>query len=49
MADTQSIEEILASFNIGPRYQATRIIGFGAYGIVIEALDSLTREAVKGN
>mmetsp|Transcript_32584 Transcript_32584/g.56459 ORF Transcript_32584/g.56459 Transcript_32584/m.56459 type:complete len:360 (-) Transcript_32584:2385-3464(-) len=46
MADSQSIEEILASFNIGPRYQPVRIIGFGAYGIVIEAYDSVRNEAV---
>ncbi|OMJ95336.1 hypothetical protein SteCoe_1238 [Stentor coeruleus] len=41
MKDNQrdTTQEILLSFKIGPRYEAQKIIGYGAYGIVIQAKD----------
>ena len=42
MKDNQkdTTQEILASFNIRPRYEPEKIIGYGAYGIVIQAKDT---------
>ena len=41
-----SPEEILASFDIGPRYVNPVFIGSGAYGSVVSALDSETQQKV---
>ena len=42
MNDSQkdTTQEILNSFNIRPRYEPQKIIGYGAYGIVIQANDT---------
>ena len=39
-------EEILNAFNIGPRYLPEKIIGYGAYGTVVQALDTKTDSQV---
>ena len=39
-------QEILSSFNIRPRYEAQKIIGYGAYGIVIQAKDTQSEQLV---
>ncbi|CAG9314859.1 unnamed protein product [Blepharisma stoltei] len=42
----ETAEEILNSFHISPRYTAEKIIGYGAYGTVIQARDTEKDEAV---
>ena len=44
MKDNQkdTTQEILNSFNLRPRYEPQKIIGYGAYGIVIQARDTET-------
>ena len=31
---------------VGPRYNSLRYLGEGAYGVVVEAMDTLTKEKV---
>jgi len=33
-------------FKVGPRYNSVRYLGEGAYGVVVEAMDTLTKEKV---
>jgi mitogen-activated protein kinase 1/3 len=39
-------EEMLAAFDVGPRYINTALIGSGAYGTVVSALDTETQQKV---
>lgn len=32
------------TFNIGPRYQPLKLLGVGAYGSVVSALDTLKQD-----
>lgn len=41
-----SQEEILTTFNIGPRYVNPTLIGSGAYGTVVSAVDNETQQKV---
>lgn len=43
---TDSIAAILESFDVGPRYVVEKPIGYGAYGMVVQALDTDRNEHV---
>jgi mitogen-activated protein kinase 1/3 len=43
---TDSIAAILESFDVGPRYVIEKPIGYGAYGMVVQSLDTDRNEHV---
>ena len=35
-----------SQFNVGPRYEVRKILGYGTYGVVAECHDTVTKETV---